>query len=53
MFVGAEGGENGFPRECQVCREPGRDPSMMQFLVVLAHEVAHNELDQRLARSYK
>ena len=51
--VGGEEGQNSFPSNCQFCTQSERDPSMMKFLAILATEVARNELDQRLAGSYK
>jgi len=53
IFTGGNYGEYSFPNDCQVCKQAGRNPRIMQFLVALAHEVAHNELDQNKAEAYR
>ena len=46
-------GTNQFPNNCEVCKEPGRKPKASVFMVVVAHEVGHNSLDQRRAKAFR
>ena len=53
IFAGLRWPTNQFPKNCEICKEADRKPKAMVFLVVLAHEVAHNSLDQPKAPAYR
>ena len=52
VFKGGFYGSDSFPKDCQVCNEESRSPMILAFLATLAHEVAHNELDQTKAKAF-
>ena len=53
IFNEATGSTNEFPGDCEVCKQADRSPRSNHFTVVLAHEVAHNTLDNRKAPAYR
>ena len=55
IFAGEEftNAENSFPSSCSVCNEAGRNTKSMVYELIVAHELGHNELDQKLARAYR
>ena len=41
-----------FQNGSKVCTESGRSPAITNYIVIVAHEVAHNEADQELAEAW-